>query len=230
MLFATENLLYWLFLGLGGVLFLVAFQNKDRGEANPLDNPGPSLGSGADRATSSSDARQAVVPGKPRKPPVPLMLRVALTLMLWGILGCIANGAAGVLWSVRPQGLLWLSVMVITFLAALLTSQYLVSPVSWVINSRRKTASFDYLVGCIGIVSSNCLSTPSEGDVAQVDVVDPMGNTLTVNAALPIWATIVPQQGDRVTLIERSAEEQLYYAVAYDSADQDRWLKRAASI
>ncbi|MGF1512307.1 MAG: hypothetical protein ACFB5Z_01230 [Elainellaceae cyanobacterium] len=153
-----------------------------------------------------------------------------MTLTLWGLFGWAVSAIIGVMIGESLQGLLWLGVVFSTMIAALLVSQQLLPPVVWFINSRRKSASLDYLVGCTGIVSSDSLSTLTEGDMAQVDVVDPTGSTLTINAALPIWATVVPHQGDRVTLVERATEMGLYYAVASDSADQDRWLRRTAAI
>ncbi len=235
MLFATENLPYWIFLGLGSALFLITFFGSKTHDASADATRNPSSGPNRaevlpnDVVPRANNATQSVLPSKPRRPYSPLVLRLALNLTLWGLIGWIVNVIFGLLQGSLPQNLLQVGILSITLIAALALSQSLMSPIGWVITSRRKTDNLDHLVGCTGTVSSDSLRRLQEG-TAQINVVDPTGSALTVNAALPDWATIAPQQGDSVTLIERLPDAHLYYAVATDSADQDHWLKQTAAI
>ncbi|MGB3616178.1 MAG: hypothetical protein WBA10_20460 [Elainellaceae cyanobacterium] len=248
MLFSIENLPYWIFLGSGGVLFVAILSGQTDRRSLSADNGGHANGSLSPSGQSQSGQSQygltpnksdgsvadgptdVVLPDSPRQSYASFPLRMALTLTLWGSVGWLVNVIIGASLGTMPQGLLGFVVVTITLILALIVSHQMMSPVSWIISSRRKTTSFDPLVGCIGIVSSESLHTMTAGDVAQIEVTDPQGEVLTINAALPTWAKVTPQQGDRVTLIERSEEVHLYYAVASDSPDQDSWLKRTASI
>jgi len=241
MLLSIENLPYWIVLGAGGILFIAILSGQSGRRTPATGNRGKFSGasSGPSQsgtmpsppdALSSGQLADVVAPDPSRKAQASFPLRMALTLTLWGLIGWTINVAVGASLGTMPQGLLAFAIVTITLILALVLSHQLVSPLRWVINSRRQTMSFDPLVGCTGTVSSEHLYKLAEGDVAQIEVVDSQGDVLVVNAALPPWATVTPHHGDRVTLIEHSDEVHLYYAVASDSPDQDNWLQRAASI
>ncbi|MEB3356682.1 MAG: DUF1449 domain-containing protein [Synechococcales bacterium] len=247
MVLALENLPYWIFLGAGVLLF--GFVILSSGGDDDLDtsidtdldadldiDADLDLDAAVDASASPVDFdSDADVSGGDGFSPLqilgwlgvgkaPLVLLLALDLCLWGLFGWMLNVAVGNLLGRIPTGWLGLPILLVSLAGALLIGGQVARPIGRVFASFGESASSDRLVGCVGIVSSARLYKVSEGKIAQVDVVDPAKNLVTVNAALPIWATTSPKLGEQVLVIDRADEMYLYYVVAKDSPDQDRWL------
>ncbi|MGF1499133.1 MAG: DUF1449 domain-containing protein [Elainellaceae cyanobacterium] len=245
MVLAFENLPYWIFLGAGVLLFgfvilsgggdddLDADMDADvdttfdvdtdidadiDADAGPVDFDADADVSG-DNGFSPFHILGWLGVGK-----APLVLLLALDLCLWGLLGWMLNVATGNLLGQIPTGWLGVPILLLSLVAALLMGGQVARPIGLVFASFGESASSDRLVGCVGIVSSARLYRVSEGKIAQIDVVDPAKNLVTVNAALPLWATVTPRRGEQVLVIDRAEEVYLYYVVAKDSPDQNRWL------
>ncbi len=154
----------------------------------------------------------------------PLVLLIALDLCLWGLFGWMLNVVLGSLTGGIPGGVLGILVLLTSMVTALLLGGQIARPIGKVFSSFGEDSSGDRLIGCIGKVSSARLHSVSEGKIAQVDVLDSYKNLVTVNAALPLWATHIPKHGDTVLVIERSDQTYLYFVVLKNSPDQDRWL------
>ena len=234
MLFAIENLPYWIFLGLGLGLFLLALSSQTatpRTAGAGLDTSGlPQTVLEVSDSTTAPNEILAVQPDNRQRPVAPLSLRMSLTLATWGLLGWLANIGIGSALGVLPQGILGFGVVTVTLILALIISHQLVAPLGWVISSRRNQSSLDYLVGCTGEVNLNQVNRLTAGEITEIDVTDARGDTLSIGAVLPSWAKVMPQPGDRITLIERLEQGQIYHAVTADSSDQDHWLRQTAAI
>lgn len=228
MLFAIENLPYWIFLCLGLALFLLTLlsQAKQAAEA-----PTSNIASLTQTVLETGPGSDAVVePDARRRPIAPFPLRMALTLTIWGLLGWLFNICIGTFLGAAPIGPLGFGVVTMTLILSLIISHQLVSPLGWIISSRRNQSSLDYLVGCTGKVDQDQINRLAAGEITQIEVVDAQGSTLFVGAVLPAWFQVTPQPGDRLTLIERLEQGQVYHVVVADSSDQDDWLKRTAAI
>ncbi len=252
MLFALENLPYWIFLGTGFLLFGFVILSGGGDEDADLDadmdvdgdfdldadldadvdadidadvDGGDSLRLDPDAELDSSGGFHPLqILGWFGIGKAPLMLLIALDLCLWGLLGWMLNVAiANVIGSI-PTGLLGFGVGVVSLFVALTLGGQIARPIGKVFASFGEDASGDRLIGCIGIVSSAKIHNASEGKIAQVDVLDSVKNLVTVNAALPLWATETPNRGDKVLVIERAENTYLYYVIARDGADQERWF------
>ncbi|NEQ99767.1 MAG: YqiJ family protein [Cyanothece sp. SIO2G6] len=154
----------------------------------------------------------------------PIILLLALDLCLWGLLGWMATVILGGLLRFIPFFLLRIPILLGSMVAALLIGGQIARPIGKIFSSFGESASADRLVGCTGKVSSARLHNVSTGKIAQVDVVDPAKNLVTVNAVLPIWAKNQPTIGEKVLVIERSDKAYLYFVIAKDSEDEEQWF------
>ncbi|MEB3232455.1 MAG: DUF1449 domain-containing protein [Leptolyngbyaceae bacterium] len=154
----------------------------------------------------------------------PIILLLALDLCLWGLLGWMATVLIGELLRFIPFFLLRIPILLGSMVVALLIGGQIARPIGKVFASFGESASADRLVGCVGKVSSARLHNIATGKIAQVDVIDPAKNLVTVNAVLPIWAKVQPKIGDTVLVIERSDKVYLYFVVAKDSEDEEQWF------
>jgi len=83
-------------------------------------------------------------------------------------------------------------------------------------------ASSERLLGCIGVVFSPKLPSANHRKIGQINVRDPAGNLLKVNACIPEWAELQPKRGQEVLVIDQ--QESTYFVVVKDSLDHERWL------
>lgn len=257
MVFAFENLPYWIFLGAGFLLFGFVIVSGGGDEDSDLGGDfdadadldvdadvdlDASFDVDADASLDGADGPINIDPDVTVDSPgdggwsplqilgwlgvgkAPLVLLIALDLCLWGLFGWMLNVALGTIIGGIPGGLLGVLVLLTSMVAALLLGGQIARPIGKVFASFGEDSSGDRLIGCIGKVSSARLHNVSEGKIAQVDVLDSYKNLVTVNAALPLWATHIPKHGDTVLVIERSDQTYLYFVVLKDSPDQDRWL------
>ncbi|MGK7891314.1 MAG: DUF1449 domain-containing protein [Leptolyngbyaceae cyanobacterium] len=196
-----------------------------------VDAPGGS-GSGFSQANVGSDGEDMAASGLTPLDilgwlgvgKAPIILLLALDLCLWGLLGWMATVVLGGLLSFVPFPILRIPILLGSMLIALAIGGQIARPIGKIFSSFGESASADRLVGCVGTVSSARLHNISTGKIAQVDVIDPAKNLVTVNAVLPIWAKVQPKIGDAVLVIERSDKAYLYFVVAKDSEDEDQWF------
>lgn len=218
MLFHPTNLPYWIFLGLGIVLFLMVITSA--GSDDDFDADGDLNGGDADGDFELGQVISWLGFGR-----VPLVLLLAIDLSLWGILGWALNVAVGEWLGNAPTGLMTGSIFFASLLAALALGRWLARPLGQILAPFGEDASSDRLIGCVGRVSSALIPSYQEGRIGQVNVIDPAKNLVSVHAALPEWATVIPRLGQSVLVIDRHA--QTYLVIAKDSPDQDHWLATA---
>ena len=245
--FNGANLPYWILLGAGLVLFSTTIAlgggedegdlggdadagNGDIGADFDLDvdvdadvdfdgDAGDADGDGSEEAgsgTSFGALLAALGVGK-----APLLILLAVDFSLWGFLGWVANVTVASALGRMPTAFLGLGGGV--FLGSLVIALFLGSNIARAIGSVMKSfgedSRADRLIGCIGTVSS---AQMSKDRIAQVDVIDPADNRVTVSARLPDWARETPRRGSEVTIIDRQPDG--YVAIANGGADRERWL------
>jgi len=203
MVFNAANWPYWVFLGAGLVLFAVSIST---GGEEALDGE-PDTG-----------LLTVLLFGWLGIGRVPFLLLVATDLSLWGVLGWAANVAIGV-----PDAPIAVPIFVGSGAAAVLLGGAIARPLGKIFFAPfSEDARSERLVGCLGTVSSAKLPRLDSGKVGQLDVVDPAKNLVTVNAAIPNNAQVVPQRGDRAIVIDQQGDR--FVAIADNSIDRDRWL------
>ncbi|MCS6814547.1 MAG: YqiJ family protein [Cyanobacteria bacterium] len=240
MIFHPSNLPYWVLLSAGIVLFLTviisgigehdadvdadmsADINVDAGVDLAVDNGSLHVDVDANDMSSPVQLLGWLGLGK-----APLILLLATDLSLWGLLGWMLNVAVSSLLNTTTSGILAGVVLIGSLVISLTFGGFISRPLGQVFASFGEDASDDRVIGCIGTVSTARIPSILEGKIGQVDVIDPARNRITVNAALPPWATIAPQRGEQVLVIERS--HQTYLVIAKDSPDQDHWLSNLSS-
>lgn len=233
MLFNFANLPYWIFLGTGVSLFLLVIVSGGGDDDLDLDadadvevdiSNGPlDLDTDAEGDFSAVQILGWLGLGK-----APLILLLATDLSLWGLLGWMLNvAAAGSLG--RIPGVFWGSIILVSSLAiALFLGSLVARPIGKALAAFGEDASSDRLIGCEGWVSSALIPAQHLGKIGQVDVIDRARNRVTVNAALPDWATVLPRRGESVVVIDRQAQH--YLVIAKDSTDEARWLSNPPHI
>jgi hypothetical protein len=211
-LFDISNLPYWILLGMGVALFLfVIVSGGGDGDGDADVDSDADVGGDAD-ADGDGDFNLAQTLGWLGIGKAPLILLLATDLSLWGLLGWMANVGVG-------GGAI---VLVGALMGALVLGGQIAKPVGKIFTAFGEETSGDRLIGCVGSVSTARIPLASEGKVGQVDVLDSAHNLVTVNAILPDWATVIPERGIKVLVIERTAEG--YVVICQDSSDQDHWF------
>ncbi|MFP4120103.1 MAG: DUF1449 domain-containing protein [Coleofasciculus sp.] len=220
MLFNLLNLPYWIFLGMGVLLFLVVIVSGGGDDDFDIDADGDAdVDADGDFAMGSMFSFLGV--GK-----VPLILLLATDCCLVGVFGWMINVAIGNLTGTIPTGL-WGGVVAGASLLLSLFSGGLISrPLGKIFATFGEDASGDRLIGCQGSVSSSSIPLESQGKIGQVDVIDPSGNLVTINATLPKWAKVIPNRGNHVLVIDRQPES--YRVITKDSSDQQQWLSNSS--
>ena len=204
MLFDLANLPYWIFLGVGVTFFLFAIS------AGAVED---------DLEVETGDSFFLVdILGWFGLGKIPFLLLLATDLSLWGLLGWMLNVALKL-----PGQPLATTVFVGSGAIAFFLGGLLARPLGRIfIASFGEDASSARLIGCLGTVSSASLPKRDEKKVGQVDAIDPSRNLVTVSAVLPNFATIVPQRGQEVLIIDYHPP--IYVVIANNSVDRDRWL------
>lgn len=233
MLFNLANIPYWIFLGVGVLLFV--FVIASGGGDDDLDTDidadidadidveadlDSSLDMDMETDGEFSAGQMLAWFGLGR---APLMLLLALDLSLWGLLGWVLNVVIGETIGSIPQGLLGILILLGSGLVAINIGGVIARPIGHIFASFGEDASDDRLVGCTGTVTSAFVPFEQSGKIGQVDVFDPARNRITVSATIPNWATITVRRGAKIMVIERIQGH--YVVIAQDSPDQQRWLK-----
>jgi hypothetical protein len=213
-LFNTANLPYWIFLGLGVALFLTivlaGFDEEDGGDGDSGDLEGDNL---------FSEWMGWLGIGK-----APLILVLGNLLSLWGLIGWTLNVVIGGILGFVPTQLVGWGGLVfgLSLAVSLWLNAQIARPLGTLFASIGEDVRSDRLIGCVGTVASTTIPYVQQAKIGQIDVVDPSRNRITVSATLPAWATVVPQRGDSVLIIDHQA--QTYSVICKDSADEYRWL------
>lgn len=234
MLFNLGNLLYWILLGVGISLFVMAIVTGGGDEDIDLDldadmdvDVDVDVDVDADvdgdvDADADIDSNFGIMQllswlGVGR---VPLIFLLAIDFSLWGFLGWILNVSLNI-----PTGFLAIAVLLGSMVLSLLMGRVISQPVGHLFASFGEETSSDRLIGCIGTVSSAIIDRQKLG---QVDVRDRHHNLVTITAKLPEWATEIPKRGDSVIIIDRQPEN--YFVIAENSRDREEWLGNTPNI
>lgn len=235
MLFNLANLPYWIFLGMGVLLFLLVIVSGGGDDDFDVDTD-VDVDVDADVSTWDIDADADAdgdfslgqMLGWLGIGKAPLILLLAIDFSLLGVLGWIFNVAIGSVTGSIPTGLLGGAVAGVSLLITLFTGGLIARPLGKIFASFGEDASGDRLIGCHGIVSSSSIPSADQGKIGQVDVRDPAGNLVTINATLPTWAKIVPGRGTEILVIDRQPNS--YLVVTKNSSDQDEWLAHSPQL
>lgn len=234
MLFALSNLPYWILLGTGIVLFLFIIfvgggdddldldanvdvdidADLDVDTDTPLDFD---TDADAENGFSFLQALGWLGIGK-----APLILLLALDLSLWGLIGWIGNTLIQESLGGGVGGLMEGGIFLGSLAIALMIGRWIAQPIGKIFASFGEDTSSDRLIGCVGFVCTGKVPVITEGKIGQVDVIDPARNRITVNAVLPDWATVQPNRGEQVLVIDR--QDSLYFVVVKNSLDQESWF------
>ncbi len=150
---------------------------------------------------------------------VPLLLLLATDFSLVGLLGWMFNVIVGEFTGTLPSKGLSAVVLCISAIALGLYLGAMISrPLGQMFAAFGEDTRGDRLVGRLGTVTSAYIPKQKIG---QVDVLDADSNRVTISATLPEWATVIPQRGEEVLVIER--QPQAYLVIAKDSPDGEQW-------
>jgi hypothetical protein len=224
MLFDLANLPYWIFLGMGVLLFLLVITSG--GGDDDLDvDADIDVDADAD-VDAGGDFGFGQLMGWLGIGKAPLILLLATDFSLLGLFGWMLNVAWGSLTGDIPGGFLAGVVSGVSLFLSLFIGSLIARPLGKIFASFGEDASSDRLIGCHGTVSSASIPIENQGKIGQVDVLDTARNLVTINAMLPTWATIIPGRGTQVLVIERQHHN--YLVVAKDSSDEQQWLANSS--
>lgn len=153
----------------------------------------------------------------------PLMILLGIDFSSWGMIGLIFNTLFYEFTGRIPDQLFGLGglILISSFLLAILTGSLLSRPIGHIFSSFGEDVNSERLIGCIGKVSSKKLPYLTEGKIGQVDVYDTAGNLVSISAALPHWAAVIPHRGMKVLIIEQ--HQKSYLVIAKNTSDEDKW-------
>jgi hypothetical protein len=214
MLFSPANLPYWIFLITGILLFL--FMILMGGEESEL-NGDADLDIETNIDLGFGQFLEWAGIGK-----APLILMLATDLSLWGVIGWMLNVWLGGIFQDQQIPFIGIVILLVSLIISLFIGKLISKPISKMFAEFSEDASSERLIGCIGNVTSVYIPSENLGRIGQVDILDPKGNFLTINAVIPDWATIAPQRGEKVIVIE--LKQQIYLVIAQESSDQEHWL------
>jgi hypothetical protein len=212
MLFDPANLAYWIFLAMGILLFLfVIFSGGGDGDADA------EFDADADGEFSFGQILGWIGIGK-----APLILILAIDLSFWGVFGLVFNSLAININNGNLGGWLGAAIFLISLILSLILGRFIAEIMGKIFAEFGEDASSDRLIGCVGSVTSFYIPSEKTGKIGQVDVLDTKNNFLTISVVLPEWATIAPQRGEQVIVIEN--KQQTYLVIAKDTIDEQTWL------
>ncbi|MDZ8185226.1 MAG: DUF1449 family protein [Nostoc sp. ChiSLP02] len=225
MLFSFNNLPYWIFLGMGVLLFFFTIVSGGGGEDVDIDaDVDVDVDADVD-ADSNHELSFGQFLGWAGIGKAPLILLLATDLSLWGIIGWMLN-----VWfgggNNNIDGLIASIILFGSLIISLILGGLIARPIGKIFAEFGEDVSSDRLIGCVGIVTSAYIPIENQSKIGQVDVLDGKRNLLTVSAVLADWATIAPQRTERVLIIEHKA--QIYVVIAKDSPDEERWLNNSS--
>jgi hypothetical protein len=209
MLFNPANLPYWIFLGMGVLLFVFLLISIGRDGDVEYDDD-------IDILNFEQLLGWAGI-GK-----APLILLLATDLSLWGIVGLILNSWAISLSNSNLSGFISGTVLLISLIISLFMGRLIAAGIGQIFAEFSEDASRERLIGCLGTVTSFYIPSEQEGKIGQVDILDRKSNFLTISAVLPKWATVSPKRGEKVIVIE--INQQNYVVIAHNSRDEELWL------
>jgi hypothetical protein len=223
MLFNSANHPYWIFIGMGLLLFALMFMVG--GGDGEMD------GDGSDGNLGLDFLPLLLWLGIGRAPLIPL---IAIDVTLVGVMGLSLNTLYYQWWGQFPGGWFKGIVGVSAISLALILGGILSFPVGRLFSAFGDDVSSDRLLGCTGQVASASIPRQSSGQIGQVDVVDLAQNQVSISAALPDWSNHPPpQRGDTVIVIAQyspgnaqgnAQDIQGYLVVTKDSPDYHHWL------
>jgi hypothetical protein len=209
MLFNPANLPYWIFLGMGVLLFVFLI-----------------ISIGGDGDVEYDDDIDVLnfeqLLGWTGIGKAPLILLLATDLSLWGIVGLILSSWAISLSNGNLSGFISGTVLLISLIISLFMGRLIAAVIGQIFAEFSEDASRERLIGCLGTVNSFYIPSEQEGKIGQVDILDRKSNFLTISAVLPKWATVSPKRGETVIVIEIS--QQNYVVIAHNSHDEELWL------
>ncbi|MCX8079137.1 MAG: DUF1449 family protein [Geminocystis sp.] len=233
MLFSPANLVYWIFLAMGIILFLsVIISGTD--EDLDTDGEAPLALEGDMEADVEGETEGEIgeIGGifSPLIPLLswlgvgncPLILLLAINFSSWGVIGWFLNFMVAGFLGKFPTGFLAFVIFFVSLLCSLWIGSILSRPIGKIFSSFSEEVEGERLIGCTGQVTSKSVPYITEGRIAQADVMDAAKNLVTIPICLPQWAKVVPVRGQEIIIIEK--REHCYLAIAKDSSDQDRWL------
>lgn len=221
MLFDPANLPYWIFLGIGVILFLLVIFAGGGDIDSDMD---------ADiDADADGDFGSFAVLGWLGIGQAPLILLLATDLSVWGVTGWMLNVWIGKMLGHIPSNFFGFGGVVLlgSLILSLFIGSLIARPIGKVFAAFGEDTSSDRLIGCIGRVTSVTIPLENQGKIGQVDAIDSAHNLVTISATLPEWATVFPRRGDKVIVIDRLTQS--YLVIAKDSLDQERWLNNYPS-
>ncbi|MFN6561037.1 MAG: DUF1449 domain-containing protein [Nostoc sp. ChiSLP01] len=225
MLFSPNNLPYWIFLGMGVLLFFFMIISGGGGQDFDIDaDVDVDVDADVD-ADSNSELGFGQFLAWAGIGKAPLILLLATDLSLWGVLGWMLNVWFGGV-SNNNGSFIGSIILFGSLIISLLLGGLIARPIGKIFAEFGEDVSSDRLIGCVGIVTSAYIPTENQGRIGQVDVLDAKRNLLTISAVLPDWGTVAPQRGERVLIIEHKA--QIYVVIAKDSPDQEHWLNNSS--
>ncbi len=241
MLFDPANLTYWIFLGIGVLLFLFVIISGG-GEDQDLDsdvdfdadvnfdadadfdsdvdgdvdnNVDADLDEGVEGSILSFLSWFGL--GK-----CPLMILLAIDFSAWGVTGWFFNVVVGGFLNGIPTGFIAFLIFLLSFCFSVWVGRVLSVPIGKIFANAGEDVESDRLIGCSGEVTSSKVPYIIEGRIAQADVLDSASNLVTVEICLPEWAQVIPAKGQEVLIIEK--RQHCFLAIAKDSSDQDKWF------
>ncbi len=229
MLFDLANLPYWICLGMGLLLFLLVFVGGVGDDEVDLDaDADVDVDVDADVETdvdADGDLNAVKLLAWLGVGRVPLLLLLAIDFCLVGLSGWMLNVFLGELIGGIPGRLFGLGglISMVAVVFSLMTGRAIARPIGLMFATFGEDTRNDRLVGLTGTVTSACVP---KGKIGQVDVLDADRNRVTVSATLPEWATVIPQRGDEVIVIDR--DDRTYIVIARESADFDRWMSASS--
>lgn len=228
MLFDLTNLPYWIFLGMGVLLFiLVIVSGGGDDDLNVDSDVDVDVNADVDvDADVGGDFSFGEIMGWLGIGKAPLILLLATDFSLLGLLGWMLNVAFGSITGDFPSGLISGAIAGLSLFLSLLGGSLIARPLGKIFASFGEDASGDRLIGCHGTVSSASIPLENQGKIGQVDVVDSARNLVTINATLPAWAKILPGRGTQVLVIDRQTDN--YLVIAKDSSDEQEWLANSS--
>ncbi|MBR8829032.1 MAG: DUF1449 family protein [Gomphosphaeria aponina SAG 52.96 = DSM 107014] len=215
MLFHPANLSYWIFLGIGVLLFLLVIFSG--GGDNDLE-----VETDVD-ADIEGDFSPGEILGWLGIGEAPLILLLAIDFSIWGVTGWMLNVGIGKMIGTIPGGIVAGGIMFTSLCVSLFMGKVISRPLGKIFVSFSEDVSSDRFLGCVGTVVSKKLPYLSSGKIGQADVRDIAGNLVTISVSIPQWSTVIPHQGQAILIIEQTPD--CYLAIAKDSSDEDKWLE-----
>lgn len=218
MLFSIANLPYWIFLGMGVLLFLFVIVSGGGDQDIDIDaDVDADLEVETDSEFSFGQALAWIGIGK-----APFILLLATDLSLWGVLGWMLNVWLSGIFNGVTSGFFSSIVLLGSLVISLFAGGLIARPIGKIFAEFSEDASSERLIGCVGTVTSAYIPRENLGKIGQIDVIDTKRNLVTISAVLPEWATVAPQRGEKVIVIE--LKPRIYTVIAKDSPDQELWL------